>query len=143
MKKSDKINIFGVYDVRGVYPETINEDIIGKVGLSATELLLQRNKKNKKKGSLVVGHDARLSSPRLYRALIRSIKKASPKSKLYLAGLITTPEMSFLVNHLKSQGGIMVTASHNPKQYNGVKLVKEKGIPINGKEIYEIYKKLR
>lgn len=143
MKKFDEINIFGVYDVRGVYPETINEDIIGKIGLSATELFFQGNKKGKKRGSLVVGHDARLSSPRLYRALVKSIKKANPKSKLYLAGLITTPEMSFLVNYLKSQGGIMITASHNPKQYNGVKLVKEKGAPVNGKEIYEIYKKLR
>lgn len=137
-----KPSIFGAYDVRGIYPETINEDVIGKIGLSATKLLFQGNKKNKK-GSLVVGHDARLSSPRLYRALIKSIKKASPKSKLYLVGFITTPEMTFLVNHLKSDGGMIITASHNPKQYNGVKLIRKRGIPVNGKEIYAVYKKLR
>jgi phosphomannomutase len=134
-----KSGIFGAYDVRGIYPETINEDIISKIGLVAKKLLLG----NKKRGSFVIGHDARLSSNSLYRALIRSVRKASPKSRLYLTGLITTPEMSFLVNHLKSDGGIMVTASHNPKQYNGVKLVKEKSIPVSGKEIYAVYKKLR
>src|SRR3989344_3369335 len=134
-----KSGIFGAYDVRGVYPKTINEDIIGRVGFSAAKLLLGGNKK----GSLVVGHDARLSSLKLYRALINSIQKASPKSKLHLAGFITTPEMSFLVSHLKSDGGMMVTASHNPKQYNVVKFVKKKGVPVNGEEIYAIYKKLR
>ena len=138
-----KSSIFGAYDVRGIYPTTINEDVIGKLGLVATKLLLRESKKSNKRGSLVVGHDTRLSSLRLYRALISSIKKASPKSFLHLAGLITTPEMSFLVNHLKSSGGIMVTASHSPKQYNGLKLVKEKGDPVNGEEIYAIYKKLR
>lgn len=135
-----KSGIFGAYDVRGVYPKTINEDIIRKIGLAAIKLLLG---KNKKRGSFVLGHDTRLSSSSLYKALTRSIRKVSPKSKLHLAGLITTPEMSFLVNHLKSDGGMMVTASHNPKQYNGVKLVKEKSVPISGKEIYAVYKKLR
>ncbi len=134
-----KSSIFGVYDVRGIYPKTINEDVIGKIGLTAIKLFLG----NKKRGSFVLGHDARLSSSSLYRALIKSIRKASPKSKLFLAGLITTPEMSFLVNHLKSDGGMMVTASHNPKQYNGVKFVKKDGVSISGKEIYAVYKKLR
>ena len=138
-----KSSIFGAYDVRGIYPTTINEDVISKLGLVATKFLLRGNKKRNKGGSLVVGHDARISSVSLYRALISSIKKASPKSSLHLAGLITTPEMSFLVNHLKSLGGMMVTASHSPKQYNGLKLVKEKGAPVSGKEIYAIYKKLR
>ncbi len=138
-----KSSIFGAYDVRGIYPTAINEDVISKLGLVATKFLLRGNKKRNKGGSLVVGHDARISSVSLYRALISSIKKANPKSSLHLAGLITTPEMSFLVNHLKSSGGMMVTASHSPKQYNGLKLVKEKGDPVSGKEIYAIYKKLR
>ncbi len=134
-----KSSIFGVYDVRGIYPKTINEDVIGKIGLAAIKLLLG----NKKSGSFVLGHDARLSSSSLYEALIKSIRKTSPKSKLRLVGLITTPEMSFLVNNLKSDGGMMVTASHNPKQYNGVKFVKKDGASISGKEIYAVYKKLR
>ncbi len=129
--------------MRGVYPKTINEDVIAKISLAAVKLFFQRNKKNKKYGNLVVGHDSRLSSIGLYTALIRSVRKTNPKSKLHLAGLITTPEMTFLVNHLKSDGGIMVTASHNPKQYNGVKLIRKKGIPVSGEEIYAIYKKLR
>lgn len=134
-----KSDIFGVYDVRGIYPKTINEAVVSKVGRVAASILLKGNRS----GSLVVGHDARLSSPSLYKALIASLRAASPKTSLHLAGLITTPEMSYLVNSLKSSGGLMVTASHNPKQYNGVKLVKAKGVPVNGKEIYAIYKKLR
>ena len=130
--------IFRAYDIRGKYPSEINEKAVEKIieGLAKNFF---------KPGKVIVGHDARLSSPELYRAAIRSIKypafaKASADRqvsniKIIKGGLMTTPMLSFLVNKLKADGGIMITASHNPKEYNGLKIVGAKAVPMSGKEI--------
>lgn len=84
---------------------------------------------------IVVAHDARLSSPALYKAVLKGIGK-----RALGIGTATTPMFYFLVNKLKATGGIMVTASHNPKEFNGLKVVGKKAVPISGKEILSLFK---
>ena len=120
------LNIFRAYDIRGLYPEEINEEVVVKIA----RVLGKRFGS----GKIVAGHDARLSSPSLYKELVR-IFTASQGVNIIQAGLITTPMLTFLVNKLEASGGVMVTASHNPKEYNGLKVLGKGGISISGKEI--------
>jgi len=126
--------IFKAYDIRGRYPKEINEEVVAKIAREVRGRLGG--------GKIVVGHDARLSSPALYKSVLQSlkIKKFLPagrqvKFKIEAVGLATTPMLYFLVNKLKAAGGIMITASHNPKEFNGLKIVGKKAIPIGGAEI--------
>lgn len=121
-------NIFKAYDIRGIYPAEINEDIVAKIARVLAGYF--------KSGSIVVGHDARLSSPSLYKSAVQNL--ARPGIKIMKVGLITSPMLSFLVNYFKAAGGLIITASHNPKEFNGLKVVAKKAIPISGKEIYEL-----
>jgi phosphomannomutase len=142
-------SIFKANDIRGIYPEELNEGIVGKIGSALCGYF-------GKNATLVVGHDARLSSPSLYRALIKGImnnesgirgkkKNAKIHNSRYIiqAGLMTTPMLYFLVSEYKTSGGIMITASHNPKQYNGLKVVKAGAKPVSGSEIGKIMAKFR
>lgn len=126
-----KREIFKAYDIRGVYPEDLNEEAV-------FEIVRRSAKKLFKKGGVVVGHDARLSSPKLYKAVLRGLKAGAPKAKLLKAGLITTPMLYFLVNYFEARGGLMVTASHNPKNYNGLKIVGGQASPISGNAIFKL-----
>lgn len=83
---------------------------------------------------VIVGHDARLSSPELYQACMDALGREKDV-RVIPAGLITTPMLYFLVNEHKAAGGMVVTASHNPKEYNGLKIVRENAIPVNGKDV--------
>jgi len=123
--------IFKAYDIRGKYPKEINERAVFKIAKKLPKLLGRK---------IVVAHDARLSSPKLYRAAIKGIKYQVSGIRIIEAGLATTPMFYFLVNKLKADGGIMVTASHNPKEYNGLKVVGKYARPISGYDIYELYK---
>lgn len=128
--------IFKAYDVRGIYPDEINEKIVSEIAAAVI-------KKFKPK-KIVIGHDARSSSPSLYRAAMKQIttNKLRPAT-IINTGLITTPMISFLANYFKADLGIMITASHNPKEYNGLKIVGKNNkngalLPISGKEIWKI-----
>ncbi len=121
-------SIFKANDIRGIYPEELNEATVEKICTALAGYFGARAK-------LVIGRDARLSSPSLYRALKSGLKVESLKLKVIDAGLMTTPMLYFLVNKLNTDGGIMVTASHNPKQYNGLKIVQRRARPVGGKEI--------
>lgn len=123
MRKS----IFKAYDVRGKYPEEIDEDSVVKIVASLTKLF--------GKGRIVIGRDARLSSDALYGAAAQSLKKNFPGSIVIHGGLMTTPMLYFLVNHFKAALGIMITASHNPKEFNGIKVVLRNAMPVGGKEL--------
>lgn len=120
--------IFRANDIRGVYPLELNEEAVFKIasGLS---------KYYKKK--IVVGRDARLSSPVLYRQLKKGLKN-NKQLKIIEAGLITTPTMYFLVNRYKLDGGVMVTASHAPKEFNGLKIVKKEAQMLSGNDLWSI-----
>ncbi len=120
-------NIFKAYDIRGKYPEEINEKIVPDIIAALI--------KNIKPKTVVIGHDARLSSPKLYRAVIKQFKIENLKLKIIPIGLSTTPMFYFLVNYFKADLGIMITASHNPKEHNGFKIVGKNAVPISGKEI--------
>lgn len=105
--------IFRAYDIRGIYPEELNEEAAFKIG-QAVAIFLKAKK-------MVVGEDARISSPALREAVLDGVKKAG--CDIYYIGQCTTPLFYFAVNKLKTDGGIMITASHNPPQYNGFKIV--------------------
>ena len=126
-------SIFKAYDVRGKYNKEINEGVAEKIATAIARHL--------KKGEVVVGHDARLSSPRLYRAVIGALKKENPKLDRIKMGLITTPLLYFLVNRTGAAAGIAVTASHNPKDYNGLKVVGRNAEPVSGKEVWKLVQK--
>lgn len=123
-------NIFGAYDIRGRYPREINEKIISEISQR-----LGRYFKHK----IVVAHDVRLSSPKLYQAALKALK-AQKDLKVLSIGLATTPMFYFLVRKLKADGGLMITASHNPKDYNGLKVVDENALSISGWEIKKLLK---
>ncbi|MDI6717626.1 MAG: hypothetical protein QMD86_01055 [Patescibacteria group bacterium] len=148
--------IFRAYDIRGIYPSEINERIVAELTPKIIKFFRNNLKLKTKKLKFIIGYDARLSSPALYYFVIKGIKnyelEIRNKKKTVIhnssfiilpAGLITTPMLYFLVNKHKASGGIMITASHNPKQFNGLKIVGPKGTPVSGKEICDAinYKK--
>ncbi len=118
-----KINktIFKAYDVRGVYPTEINEVTVEAIGRAYARFLSPKN--------VVVGSDVRTSSPSLKKALIEGL--TSSGVNVIDIGIISTDMLYFAVATLKTDGGITVTASHNPKEYNGMKFVREKAIAIS------------
>jgi phosphomannomutase len=120
--------IFKAYDIRGKYPQEINED-------AASEITEGLGGYFGKKSKIIIGKDVRLSSSSLYGAVINGFKKS--KIKIIKIGLATTPMFYFLVNKLKANGGVMVTASHNPKNYNGMKVVGKRAMPVSGTEIFK------
>lgn len=115
---SDVSKIFKAYDMRGVYP-IIDERVMYLVGVSFVQDILIPSQLPKK---VAVGHDCRISSPRNYAALIAGLR--SQGCEVLSLGLATTDLMYASAQHYDCSG-MMVTASHNPKQYNGCKIVKK------------------
>jgi len=123
------MSIFKAYDIRGIYPDTINEDIVYKIGRAY--VIKFKPKK------VTVGRDMRISSPALFKALVKGITDQGCDA--VDIGLVSTQMMYFSVWNYGYDGGLMVSASHNPAQYNGVKMVKADAVPIGGETgIYEI-----
>lgn len=110
-----KQNIFREYDIRGIYNDEINEEDAYIIGRSFASYISLSGET-----WTVVGHDNRLSSPKLTENLIKGIIDSG--INVYNLGLVTTPMYYFMRKYLKSNTGIMVTASHNPKEYNGFKI---------------------
>ena len=128
--------IFRAYDIRGKYPAQINVEVVA-MAIPAIIKALELPKSGPK--TVIIGHDARLSSPELYKACIEALAKERGVQVIPV-GLITTPMLYFLVNKHKAAGGITVTASHNPKEYNGLKMVRRQAIPISGKDVLKYIK---
>lgn len=121
-------SIFKSYDIRGVYPVELNKDAAYQIG---TAFLRHTKAKN-----IVVGYDARLSSPDLLRALAAGL--LSEGAKITAIGQMPTECLYFALARYDFDAGIMVTASHNPKEYNGLKMmVKKNGdiIWVQGKDL--------
>ena len=112
---------FKAYDIRGRVPDELNEDLARRIGVALAAQLSP--------GAVVVGHDVRLTSGALQDALAAGLRGAG--REVLDIGLCGTEEVYFQVDHLKAAGGVMVTASHNPMDYNGMKLVKEQARPIS------------
>ncbi|WP_242893180.1 phosphomannomutase [Stenotrophomonas maltophilia] len=112
---------FKAYDIRGRVPEELNEDLARRIGVALAAQLAP--------GPVVLGHDVRLTSPALQDALAAGLRGVG--REVIDIGLCGTEEVYFQTDHLSAAGGVMVTASHNPMDYNGMKLVKENARPIS------------
>lgn len=128
-----KGKIFKAYDIRGVYPEEIDENAAYKIARAYAAFLPDAKK-------IVVGADNRLSSPDIKEAVIKGLMDS--KKEVIDIDLCTTPMFYFAVAHYNYDGGITITASHNPPKYNGLKLVRENAIPISGETGIKDIKKI-
>ena len=116
------IDCFKAYDVRGRVPEELNVNIAYRIARAFAEFVSPK--------TVVVGFDIRLTSCKLNDAIIRGLRDSGVD--VVNIGLCGTEEIYFATSHLKVDGGIIVTASHNPKNYNGMKFVRKNSVPISG-----------
>jgi phosphomannomutase len=116
------LNCFKAYDVRGRLPDDLNPEIARRIGRAYAEVVRPR--------TVVIGYDVRLSSPELADALSDGLMDAGVE--VLDIGLCGTEMIYFATSHLGVDGGIMVTASHNPPDWNGMKFVREGSKPISG-----------
>lgn len=119
---TEKLSCFKAYDVRGRVPDQLNADIAYRIGRAYGEII--------KPKKVVVGHDIRLSSEDIKRALADGLMDSG--ADVYDIGQCGTEEIYFATFYGEMDGGIAVTASHNPKDYNGMKFVREGSRPISG-----------
>jgi phosphomannomutase len=114
--------VFKAYDVRGIYPAELDEDGAYAIGRAYVEQFEPRK--------IAVGHDMRLSSPGMAGAVMRG--SADAGADVVDLGLVGTEMVYFAVGELGLEGGIAVTASHNPKEYTGMKIVRRGALPVGG-----------
>jgi phosphomannomutase len=117
-------DIFKAYDVRGVYPGEVNEEGARAIGAAFVAYLKAKR--------IAVGRDMRLSSPAIASAFIDGATSQGADVVDY--GMIPTDMLYFAVARDRHDGGVQVTASHNPKQYNGMKMVRQEAFPLSGEE---------
>jgi phosphomannomutase len=117
-------DIFKAYDIRGTYPDQIDEKGARAIGAAFVTYLKARQ--------IAVGRDMRLSSPSLAAAFIEGATEQGADVVDY--GMIATDMLYFAVARGGHDGGVQVTASHNPKQYNGMKMVRREAFPLSGEE---------
>ncbi|OGZ65028.1 MAG: hypothetical protein A2998_01885 [Candidatus Staskawiczbacteria bacterium RIFCSPLOWO2_01_FULL_37_25b] len=130
-----KINpdIFKSYDIRGIYPQELNEEAAFYIGRSFVGFCGAKK--------VAVGQDARVSSKALFKALATGIQAGG--AEVYDIGQVPTECLYFSVGNYDFDAGIMITASHNPKEYNGFKIVKKEGSNIKivgGTELFSYFK---
>ena len=123
-------SIFREYDIRGKYPQELNEESIKKIAYAIVKKCRKENV-----GSLIVGRDGRLSGPSLIEAFCDSLINSGINVKNI--GLVTSPMLYFAAKKEISKSGIIITGSHNPKNYNGIKMVIDDK-PVSGSEILEL-----
>ncbi len=117
-------NIFKSYDIRGKYPSEINNKIAFLIALSFAKLFLKD-----KSNPVIISSDFRKSSPTLKKAVISGITTAG--FKVLDIGISTSPMYYFAISNENTEAGIMVTASHNPSEYNGFKICLKGAVPLN------------
>jgi len=132
--KTYPAEIFKAYDIRGVVETHLTPDIVEEIGKVLGTLTLEAKVK-----ALVVGYDGRLSSPGLAKRLIAGILKSG--CEVYDIGVVTTPMVYFANYELKTYSGVMITGSHNPPEYNGLKMVIG-GETLSGDKIKNIHQRL-
>src|SRR5918998_117889 len=119
-------SIFKAYDIRGVYPDSLNEGLARDIGRAFVNHLGLSGSR------VVVARDMRLSGEALEEAFIDGVTEAG--ADVLDLGLVSTDALYFAVGHLEEPGGAMITASHNPKEYNGFKLCREDAIALSGEQ---------
>ena len=115
-------SVFKAYDVRGLYPTELDEDGAYRIGRAYVEQFEPR--------AVALGHDMRLSSPAMDAAGVEGIADAG--ADVVRLGLVGTEMVYHAVAELGLDGGICVTASHNPKDYTGMKIVRRGALPVGG-----------
>lgn len=118
---SETFTCFKAYDIRGRVPDELNPEIARRIGRAFAEFLNARR--------VVVGHDIRLTSPSLCDALVEGLRDGGVD--VTHIGQCGTEEIYFATSHGGFDGGVVVTASHNPKDYNGMKFVREESRPVS------------
>ncbi len=121
MERKSSIPCFKAYDIRGKVPTELNQDLAYKIGRTTVQFLNAK--------SIVLGRDIRESGKELSLALEKGITEAG--AEVLDIGLCGTEMVYFATSHLNAEGGIMITASHNPPEYNGMKFVRENSRPIS------------
>lgn len=122
-------SIFKAYDIRGTYPEQINNDVAYNIGFALAAYL--------KPNEIAIGRDMRLSSDELADSLIHGINDYGVD--VIDLGLVSTDGLYFAVGKYDYDSGVMITASHNPKEYNGFKICRKEAVPLSGQAgLYEI-----
>jgi phosphomannomutase len=114
--------VFKAYDVRGIYPSELDEEGAYAIGRAFVEVFEPKR--------IAVGHDMRVSSPSMAEAVIRGASEAG--ADVLDLGLVGTEMLYFAVGELGLDGGVAVTASHNPKDYTGMKIVRRGALPVGG-----------
>ena len=123
-------SIFREYDIRGIYPAQINEQVVHKIAKAISVKCLDEGV-----SEICIARDGRLSGEKLLSALENSLSNNG--IDVINAGLATTPLLYFAAKKSKHKSGVMITGSHNPKNYNGVKLIINDK-PVSGTEIYNL-----
>src|SRR4051812_21212241 len=121
--------VFKAYDVRGLYPSEVDEEGAYAIGRAYVEQFEPRR--------IAVGRDVRLSSPSMAAAAIEGA--ADGGAAVVDIGMVGTEMLYFAVGELGLDGGVMVTASHNPKEYTGMKIVRRGALPVGGESgLFEV-----
>ena len=123
-------SIFREYDIRGIYPDEINEAVVDQI---AKAISIKCDKENV--SEICIGRDGRLSGESLLAVISKSL--SSYGIAIQNIGLVTTPILYFAAKKSKNKSGVMITGSHNPKNYNGIKLVINDK-PVSGSEIFDL-----
>src|SRR5918999_5989465 len=114
--------VFKAYDVRGVYPSELDEQGAYAIGRAYVEVFEPKG--------IAVGRDMRISSPSVAEAVMRGAADAG--SEVTDIGIVGTEMLYFAVGELELDGGVQVTASHNPKEFTGMKIVRRGALPVGG-----------
>jgi phosphomannomutase len=125
-------SIFKAYDIRGTYPDQLDEDLAYKIGRALVDYL--------KPVKVAVGRDMRLSSPSLLAKLTSAITEGG--ADVIDIGLVSTDCLYFAVGKYGYDAGVMITASHNPPEYNGFKMCRKEAVPLSGELGIDQIKKL-
>ena len=120
-------SIFKAYDIRGIYPTEVNEEVAYRLGRAYVEMI--KKELNKEKVELVVTQDSRISSPSISKRLIEGMLDQG--ADVVDCGIASTPTFYFAVAKYGYDGGIQVSASHNPPEYNGFKMVRHEAITVS------------
>ena len=129
---SEMLSCFKAYDIRGRLGEELNDDIAYRIGRATAQHLKSKD--------IVIGYDARETSKSLAEACARGMNDGG--AHVLNIGLCGTEEVYWAVNSLKAEAGIEVTASHNPIEYNGMKIVKAGSKPLDDQQDFQVIKKL-
>ena len=127
--------IFKAYDIRGIVGKTLTPAFVKTIGQAIGSEAMDRGQKD-----ICIGFDGRLSGPELSQSLIKGILKTG--INVINLGMVTTPMVYFSTFFLKTQSGVMVTGSHNPPDYNGLKIVLG-GDTLSTEAIQKLYTRIK